>query len=449
MRTPRAQSREILSLAVPAFLALVAEPLFLLADTAIIGHLGTAQLAGLGVASAVLLTAANLFVFLAYGTTSIVARQVGAGRTRGALAAGLDGVWLALILGVLVAVVVGVAAEPLCAVFGASTEALHHATIYLSISAAGIPGMLVALAATGALRGLQDTRTPLVAAVAGFGANLALNLWFVLGLGWGIAGSARGTVIAQTCMAVGLVAVLARGALRERAELRPDPARVLAAASTGVPLLIRTIALRGILLVTTWVAAGFGDVSLAAYQVAATIWGFQVFTLDALAIAAQALTGKALGAGDVAAVRSATTTMLRWGVWGGVLLGAVLAGSSGVLPLVFSSDSHVQSALTAALVVIGVFCPLAGVVFVVDGVLIGAGDGRWLAGAMGTVLVLYLPLVLAVRWQAPTLVGFGEPAAMAVLWVVFNAFMAIRWAFLWFRVRGDAWLVTGASLERP
>ncbi len=162
------QSRDILRLAVPAFLALVAEPLFLLADSAIIGHLGTAQLAGLGVASATLITAANIFVFLAYGTTSIVARQIGAGSERGALEAGIDGTWLAVGLGAVTSVAVALAAEPLCRVFGASDDAIGYAATYLRISALGIPAMLVALAATGVLRGLQDTRTPLVASVAGF-----------------------------------------------------------------------------------------------------------------------------------------------------------------------------------------------------------------------------------------------------------------------------------------
>jgi len=328
VRTPNSQSREILALALPAFLALVAEPLFLLADTAIVGHLGTAQLAGLGVASAILVTAAGVFVFLAYGTTSIVARQVGAGHERAALASGLDGIWLALILGVPAAVGVGLGAAPLSGLFGASADVLGQATIYLAISAAGIPAMLVVLAATGALRGLQDTRTPLVASVLGFGGNLVLNLWFVLGLGWGIAGSAWGTVLAQSAMALGLVAVVVRRALQVHAPLRPEPGRVVRAAATGVPLLVRTLALRAILLVTTWVAAGLGEVPLAAHQVAGTIWTFQAFALDALAIAAQALTGKALGAGDAAAVRAATTTMIRWGAWAGLGLGLLLVRSS-------------------------------------------------------------------------------------------------------------------------
>ena len=391
--------RDILRLAVPAFLALVAEPLFLLADSAIIGHLGTAQLAGLGVASATLITAANIFVFLAYGTTSIVSRQIGAGSERGALEAGIDGTWLAVGLGALTSVAVALAAEPLCRIFGASDDAIGYAATYLRISALGIPAMLVALAATGVLRGLQDTRTPLVASVVGFSSNVVLNLLFVYGFGWGIAGSAWGTVIAQTGMAVGLVTVLVRHARRAGATLHAHPGRVLRAALTGIPLLVRTLALRAILLVTTWVAAGLGDVPLASHQVAATVWSFLAFALDALAIAAQALTGKALGAGDVAAARAATTTMIRWGVWGGAVLGLLVLAIHSLLPALFTTDPAVRSALSAALVVVALGQPLAGYVFVVDGVLIGAGDGRWLAGAMAATLVLYLPLAIWVHAQ--------------------------------------------------
>ena len=251
--------RQVLRLAIPAFLALVAEPLFLLTDAAIVGRLGVEPLAGLGVASAILLTAANIFVFLAYGTTAVVARQLGAGDRPGAIAGGIDGTWLAIALGTVTAAAVATAAEPLCRIFGASNAALEQAVIYLRISALGIPAMLVVLATTGVLRGLQDTKTPLIAAVGGFGLNIVLNLWFVHGLGWGIAGSAWGTVIAQTVMAIGLVTVLVRYARRDCVPLRAHPGRVLIAARGGIPLLVRTLALRGVLLVTTWVAASMGD----------------------------------------------------------------------------------------------------------------------------------------------------------------------------------------------
>jgi Na+-driven multidrug efflux pump len=175
------------------------------------------------------------------------------------------------------------------------------------------------------------------------------------------------------------------------------------------------------------------------------VWSFLAFALDALAIAAQALTGRALGAGDVAAARSATATMVRWGVWGGAVLGLVVLALHQVIPLGFTTDPAVRSALAAALVVVALGQPLAGYVFVVDGVLIGAGDGRWLAGAMVATLVLYLPLVVAVHLTAARLLDAGAPRAVGVLWVVFTAFMAIRAVFFRWRVRGDAWLVTGAA----
>lgn len=444
MRSP-SLGRQIVALAVPAFLALVAEPLFLLADSAIVGHLGTPQLAGLGVASAVLLTAANLFVFLAYATTSFVARFLGAGDRRSALRAGLDGGWLAVALGVPVAVAVVAAAGPLCALFGASAAAIDQAVTYLRVSALGLPAMLLALAVTGALRGLQDTRTPLVVSLAGFGANLVLNLVFVLGLGWGIAGSAWGTVLAQTGMAVALIVVLIRLAAREGASIRPRWSGVRAAAGSGLPLLVRTIALRSILLATTGVAAGLGDVTLAAHQVAANIWTLQAFALDALAIAAQALTGKELGAGRAEAARRATTLTLTWGAGCGLVIGGVVAGLHGVLPPLFTADLAVQKALAAALIVIGLSGWLCGLVFVADGVLIGAGDGRWLAGAMVATVALSLPVVWAVHLATPSLIARGGPASMTALWLAFIAFMVIRWAFLWHRLRSDRWMVLGVA----
>jgi putative MATE family efflux protein len=421
-----------------------------MADSAIIGHLGTTALAGLGVASAALLTAANIFVFLAYGTTSIVARQVGAGSERDAVGAGLDGVWLAITIGVVTGALVAAYAGPLCALFGASPAALAQAVTYLRVSAVGIPAMLVVLAVTGVLRGLQDTRTPLVASVVGFSANIALNLLFVYGLHLGIAGSALGTVLAQCGMAAALVLVVTRRARRLGASLRPHPGRVLGAARDGVPLLVRTLALRLVLLVTTWVAAGLGDVPLAAYQVSATVWTCLAFALDALAIAGQSLTGKALGAGDIAGARSATSTMLSWGVIGGGVLGVLLLATHSVLPLLFTSDPAVQSALAAALIVVALAQPVCGFVFVLDGVLIGAGDGRWLAWAQVGILVLYLPLILTVRAAGPSLLAGVDPVtgqghALTVLWLAFVAFMAMRGVALGWRARGDAWLVTGAT----
>jgi putative MATE family efflux protein len=259
-RMAQASGREVARLAIPAFLALIAEPLFLLADSAIVGHLGTAPLAGLGLASTVLMTVVGIFVFLAYGTTAVVARQIGAGSRRGAVEVGVDGAWLSIVLGLAAALLVGFGAEPLCRALGGTGDALEQAVSYLRVAAGGIPAMLVVLACTGVFRGLQDTRTPLVASVLGFAANAVLNVVLVYGLELGIAGSAWGTVVAQWGMALGLLLIMARYARVEGAAWRAHPRRVLSAALGGVPLLVRTLALRAVLVLTTWVAAGLGDV---------------------------------------------------------------------------------------------------------------------------------------------------------------------------------------------
>lgn len=431
----------MLRLAVPAFLALVVEPAFLLADSAVVGRLGTVPLAGLGVASAALATAAGVFVFLAYGTTAAVSRRAGSGDLPGALGLGVDGVWLGLLLGVAAGTALVLTASPVAEVFGASGPATEQALTYLRISGAGLPGMLVTMAATGVLRGLRNTRTPLVVAVVGFPLNIALNVLLVFGLDLGIAGSALGTVVAQSLMALALLTVVVHGVRRHVPHgwhrlVRPHPGRVLGAAKDGVPLLVRTLALRAVLLLTTWAAASGGDVTLGAYQVSATVWSFLAFALDALAIAAQSLTGHALGAGDVTRARALTALMLRWGVAGGLVLGGVVVALHRVLPPLFTPDAGVQAALASALIVVGLQQPLAGLVFVLDGVLIGAGDGRWLAGAALAQLAAYLPVVLVVR---------AGGVASSGLWWGFVLFMAVRGLLLTWRARGDAWAVVGAT----
>ena len=457
MSSPPVDRREILALAVPAFLALVAEPLYLLADSAIVGHLGTVPLAGLGVAGSVLLSATGLFIFLAYATTSAVARRLGAGSPAEAVARGLDGLWLSAGLGLAVAVLLNRYAAPLAAAFGPTEPAHAQAVTYLQVAAFGLPAMLAVLAATGTLRGLLDTRTPLLAAVSGFTGNIGLNLLFVHGLHWGIAGSAWGTVLAQNAMGAGLVAVVVRRAHRLGVAVRPRPAAVLGAARGGLPLLVRTVALRTVLLVAVWAAAQLGDVPLAAHQIVATVWSVLAFTVDALAIAAQAIVGRELGAGRVAAARAATATMLRWGVGSGVLLGVLVVVIRGPLTALFTPDPAVQRYAAAALVVVGAGQLVSGYVFVADGVLMGAGDFGYLAWAMLGVLAAYLPAVVVAR----ALLGPPDPTAgaalpgtalpvqrpgdLVVLWIAFLVMMLARAITLGVRLRSGRWAVTGAT----
>ncbi|WP_243058273.1 MATE family efflux transporter [Nocardioides sp. SR21] len=438
------RDREILRLAVPAFLALVAEPLYLLTDAAIVGHLGTAELAALGLAAVVLQTMVGLCVFLAYGTTGSVARHLGAGDLRGALTQGIDGLWLAVAIGSVVTVLGVLLAHPLVSLFGVSDHVTDLAATYLRIAFLGTGPLLVMLAATGVLRGLQDTRTPLVVAVAGNALNIVLNLVLVYPVGLGLAGSALGSVLAQVASAAAFVVVVVRAARRHGAPLRPDLPGIRAAGRAGVPLVIRTLTLRAALLVTTYavtlaaVGARDQEVDLATHQLAMTIWGFLAFVLDAIAIAAQAITGRALGAGDVAGTRELTARMVRWGVWSGVVTGLLLALVSPVLGRLFTGDAAVLDLLTPVLLVAALGQPVAGVVFVLDGVLIGAGDGRYLAWAGLLTLVVYAPVVLAFA---------AASAGLVALWAVFTVvFMGARLVVLLLRARGDAWMVTGATV---
>ncbi|GAA4980881.1 MATE family efflux transporter [Kineococcus glutinatus] len=430
----------LLRLAVPALGALVAEPLFLLADSAVVAALGTLPLAGLGVAGALLSAAVSLFVFLAYGTTAAVARSIGAGDRRGALSLGVDGIWLALGLGALVAVPGVLLAPEAVAALGSSPAAAPHAVTYLRWSLPGLPAMLVVLAATGVLRGLQDTRTPLLVAAAGAVLNAVANVVLVHGAGLGIAGSAIGTAGTQLLMAAVLAAVVARAVRREGAPVRPHPLGVLRSARSGVPLLVRTLALRVALLVTTYVAAAQGDSALAAHQVAMTVWTTAALALDALAIAAQALVGHALGAGDTAGVRWTVQRTVAWGVLTGAVLGAALAAGRHPLAAAFGESAAVRADLAAAVLVLALTLPLAGAVFVLDGVLIGAGDGRYLAATGVLVLLAYLPAAAAVLVLAP-----AGRTGLQWLWAVFaGGYTAARLVPLALRARGGAWLVTGA-----
>ncbi|MDM7892338.1 MATE family efflux transporter [Curtobacterium caseinilyticum] len=427
----RSVDRDIVRLALPALGALVVEPLFLLTDTALVGHLGATALAAVGLASVVLQTVTGLLVFLAYSTTPAVARALGGGDRRGAVHAGIDGMWLALGLGVVLALVGWPLAGPLVDLFGAAPDVADAATAYLTVSLIGLPGILVVTASTGLLRGLQDTRTPLVVATVGFVANGVLNAALIYGLGWGVEGSAAGTVVVQWAMAAVYVVIAVRAARRVGAPLRPGTSGVVRALRSGAWLFLRTASLRVAMLATVATATGLGTTGLATTQVGLTVFSTLAFALDALAIAGQALVGHGLGARDPARVRLVTRRLVLLGVVGGVVLGVVVLGLalSGLLGPVFSDSAAVRSALPDVLVLIAVGMPVAGYVFVLDGVLIGAGDARYLALAGVVNLVVYLPLLW---WVGGTLAG---------LWAAFAlGYIGVRAVTLGVRAHRPGWV---------
>jgi putative MATE family efflux protein len=422
---------EILRLAVPAFGALVAEPLFLLADSAIVGRLGTAPLGSLGVAAQALSALVNVSIFLAYGTTAAVARQLGAGNRAGGVRQGIDGLWLAGAIGVVVLAVGAPLARPIIGAFGASPTVTAGAVTYLRISLLGAPAMLAVLAGTGVLRGLQNTATPLLVSVVANVVNVALNATFVLGLRWGIAGSAWGTVIAQDGAAAVYLAVVVAGARKAGVRLGVDmygwrrlrPARRPWSGRSRWRWLIAATA----------IAARLYDASIAAHQLA-----FRLCCWRSRSTRPRSPTGhhgQVPGAGDVAGARAATTRMIRWGVGCGVVFGAALLAIRPWLPALFAAAPPVAHLLLVVLLVVAIEQPAAGVVFVLDGVLIGAGDQDYLAVA---------GLISTAVFGVGAVIVVSTGAGLLGLWLAISAWLAARLVTLTTRAHGTRWLVTGA-----
>lgn len=440
MRPPSAlragpYDREILRLAVPALGALVAEPLYRLADTAVVGRLGTPELGGLAIAVTALGTAYTVFIFLAYGTTSAVSRLLGAGDEGEAAHQAVQSLWLAAGIGVVLGGAGLVLAEPLVDLLGATGAVRENALVYFRISLIGLPGTLIVLAGTGYLRGLQDTVFPLRVAILTATLNLVVEVALVFGLDQGIGASALSTVLAEwTAAAIYLRRIT--GAVRvHHVSFRPDRRALLSLAVVGRDLFIRTAALRGSLTLATAVAARVGDVDLAAHQIAFEIWSFLALVLDALAIAGQAMIGRLLGAGEATKARAAGRRMIEMGVLLGLVTGGLVIALRTVLPDLFTNDAAVASLTAFLLIWVGVLQPVNAVVFVLDGVLIGAGDMRFLAWAMVGAAAAFVPVVLLV----PALdLGIGW------VWNAIAVLMVVRMIALTARFHTDKWQVVGA-----
>lgn len=432
----RARDREIIRLAVPAFGALIAEPLYILADTAVVGHLGTPQLGGLAVASSVLLTGYAVFIFLAYGTTGAVARLIGAGNEREAAHQAVQGMWLALCIAAVLVPAGLLSGDWLVRALGASGEVATNAEVYLRVSMFGVPALLVTLAGTGYLRGRQDTFTPLVVALGSNVVNLVLELVLVNGLGFGIGASALATVLAQTGAAAIYVGRVVRAVRRLDVSVRPDGRAIGLLGRAGGALLLRTAALRGSLTAATAIATRIGPVDVAAHAIAYELWNFLALTLDAIAIAGQSIIGKELGAGDADEARAMGRRMLWLGLLAGAVLGALVLALHTVLPHVFSNDPRVLALAGFLLLHVAVLQPVNGVVFALDGILIGAGDLRYMAWAM-----VGAAAVFAAGGACVLILGLG----IGWLWAAIGLFMVARLVGLGLRFRTGRWAITGAT----
>jgi putative MATE family efflux protein len=429
LRSP--YDREILRLAVPALGALAAEPLYVLVDTAIVGHLGRPQLAALGIAATVLTALFAIFNFLQYGTTAQVARASGAGEERRARQLGGQAVWLSLAVGVALALLVIALAPQIVGAMGGEDDAARHSVTYMRIAALGLPFAFIALGGQGYLRGVANLRTPLVILVAGNTANAVLDVVFVYGLRWGIAGSAWATAVSQLGMGVAFVVVIARSA---QAGLRPHLASMRRLVAVGRHIFVRTAALMASFTLAGAIITRFGDASIAAHQIAFQLWLLLALVLDAIAIAGQVLVGRGLGAGDADRAYEASNRMIWLAVYTGGFFAVAMLLLEPVVPRLFTSDALVLEQAGAIWLLFALMQPLNGAVFALDGILIGAGDGPFLAWSMVAAFAASASLALAALAFDWGIVG---------VWIALVVLIVVRLALMWLRFRSRRWLVTG------
>jgi len=424
--------REILRLAVPALGSLAAEPLYILVDTAIVGHLGRPQLAALGIAAIILGSCYGIFNFLAYGTTALVARADGAGRRDMADALGIQAFWLSLALGLVLAGAIAAAAGPLVELVGGEGGTAELAVTYTRIASLGLVFAFLALGGQGYMRGIGDLRTPLVILVVANVANAILEVLFVYGFGWGLTGSAWGTVIAQAGMGLAFARYVLRG--RDRAVLAPSLELVGRLLSIGRHILVRTTALLASVVVAGAAIARFGDASIAAHQIVFQLWGFLALVLDSVAIAGQVIVGRLLGAGDPDGAFASSVRMIGMSVLVGAACGAVFLALGEWIPLIFTSDELVLDRVQAVWWIFALMQPLNGAVFALDGILIGAGDARYLMWSM---------LVSSAAAVPVALLALELDLGIAGVWLALLVLIVVRLATLGVRFLRRRWLVTG------
>ena len=437
MEKPKKTSlnRQVLALALPALGSLIAEPVLRMADSILVGHVGTPDLAGLAIGSTVLTLVVGICVFLAYTTTAVTGRAIGAGKRAEGLRLGIQGMWLGALLGGALAIVLIIFAPQIVGLFEAEKQVADLARRYLIVSAPGLVAMLSVLAANGVLRGLLDTRTPLLVTTSAAILNVPVSAFLIFGCSLGVAGAGAGTAICQFFMAIWLWIVVVKKLRAEGVSARPDIQLIFHSGMHGLPLVLRSLFLQAAIVVTTWQAARLGAATLAGYQILKTLWTLAAFGLDALAIAAQALLANALGEGEERKIRVLIAQLNRWALGFGTLIGLVFAATCSFSPPLFTADPELLSVCVPAIIVVGLMQPLAALTYIYDGYLIGADDTKYLAKAMAIVFAIYLPAIL--------LAGLLPEGAwgLAGLWAIYGlVFIGGRAASLWLRIRTDAWL---------
>jgi putative MATE family efflux protein len=439
-RQPGTTGRRIAGLALPALGVLAAEPIYLLFDIAIVGRLGALPLAGLAIGGLILATLSSNMTFLSYGTTARSARFFGAGDRPAAVGEGIQATWLGLGLGWLIVVVVQAAAVPLVSVLAGASEGgeiADEALPWVRIAIFGVPAILVSAAGNGWMRGVQDTMRPLRYVVTGFAVSAVLCPLLVYGwLGLprlGLEGSAIANLVGQWLAAL----MFLRALHVERVSLRIQPAVLRAQVVLGRDLLLRTLAFQACFVSAGAVAARFGAAAVAAHQVVLQLWSFLALVLDSLAIAAQSLVGAALGAGQLAHAKSVAWRVTLFSTLASAVLAGVFAVGASVIPSIFTDDRSVLDAIGVPWWFMVAQLPVAGIVFGLDGVLLGAGDARFMRNAtLISALVGFLPLI----WLS---LAFGW--GLLGIWAGLSTFMLLRLVFVGWRALSGRWLIAGTG----
>ncbi|MGE2718658.1 MATE family efflux transporter [Mycolicibacterium celeriflavum] len=432
--------RRIAGLAIPALGVLAAEPIYLLFDLAVVGRLGALPLAGLAIGALILSTLSSQMTFLAYGTTARSARFYGAGHRAAAVGEGVQATWLALGLGAVIVAAVQVFAVPLVTALAGSSdggEIADEALPWVRIAIVGVPAILVSAAGNGWMRGVQDTARPLRFVVFGFAVSAVLCPLLVYGwLGMprlGLPGSAVANLVGQWVAA----ALFCRALWIERVPLRLHPEVLRAQVVMGRDLVLRTLAFQACFVSAGAVAARFGAAAVAAHQVVLQLWNFLALVLDSLAIAAQSLVGAALGAGLLTHAKSVAWRVTIFSTLASAVLSIVFAVGASVFPSVFTDDRSVLDAIGVPWWFMVAQLPVAGIVFALDGVLLGAGDAKFMRNAtLASALVGFLPLI----WLS---LAFGW--GLLGIWAGLSTFMVLRLVFVGWRAFSGRWLVPGTA----
>ncbi|MGW4767663.1 MATE family efflux transporter [Nocardia sp. NPDC004278] len=430
--------RRIIGLALPTLGVLVAEPIYLLFDLAVVGRLGALALAGLAVGGLILAQVSSQLTFLSYGTTARAARRHGAGDERGAIAEGVQATWVAVFAGTLILVVGQAVAVPLTNVIAGGGDIAGAALVWVRIALFGVPLILIAMAGNGWLRGVQETRRPLLFVIAGLLVSGMLCPMLVHGLLGAprleLAGSAVANVTGQAVTAGLFLSAL----VRERVSLAPHWSVMQAQLVLGRDLIARSLAFQASFVSAAAVAARFGAASVAAHQLVLQLWNFLALTLDSLAIAAQTLVGAALGAGDASGARGLARRITRWSGAFALVLAAVFAAGASVIPKLFTDDPAVLDRTHIAWWFFVAIIPIAGIVFALDGVLLGAGDAAYLRNTtLGAAVFGFLPAI----WLA-LIFDWG----IAGIWTGLVAFMVLRLIAVVWRAESGRWARVGTEI---